>query len=324
MLSVKTFISAWNKFFFEERPTEGIALFRIIWFGLIFAYYLFDTGNIRDYYGPQAIVSLNTARSQLPYLHLNVFNLFQHDYSVTTGLFILYGVALFFSMIGFLTRYSIIVSLVLMTSFHQRNIWLLSSAEVLMRTITLYMIFSPCGHSLSVDSYLGRYFKEFRKKKISSVWCLRLIQIQLSVVYLWTFWHKLKGETWFDGSAVYYATRLESMTNFTIPFLMDSAWFMRFSTWGTLAIEFALGSLIWFKEFRKPLIYAGILFHVGIEYMMSIPFFELLMISLLINFFTPEELKAFVTAALRKAIAVVEESTMPSELKNRIISTVKG
>lgn len=324
MFGLKNLVSAWNKFFFEEKPTEGIALFRIVWFGLIFTYFLFDTGNIWDFYGAEAIVSLRTARSEFPFVHLNIFNLFQHNNNVTLGLFILYGVALFCSMIGLFTRYSIIVAFILMTSFHQRNIWLLSSAEVLMRTITIYLIFSPCGHSLSVDSLLGRFFKEFRKKKVWPVWSLRLIQIQLSVVYLWTFWHKLKGETWFDGSAVYYATRLESMTNFTVPYFLNSVWFLKISTWGTLFIEFALGALIWIKEFRKPLIYAGIIFHLGIEYMMSIPFFELLMISLLINFFTPEELKAFVTTAFRKTLSAVEESTIPSELKNRIISTVKG
>jgi hypothetical protein len=148
---------------------------------------------------------------------------------------------------------------------------------------------------LSFDSLLSRHYEQFKRPRVAPLWTWRLIQIQLSVVYLWTFWHKLKGDSWIDGTAVYYATRLETMTNFTIPYLMDSMTFLKYLTWGTLIAEFSLGALIWFDEFRKPLIFIGIVFHLGIEYIMSIPFFELIMISLLLNFFTPEEMKSFVT-----------------------------
>lgn len=324
MISLKNITDCWNEFFFKERPTEGMALFRIIWFGLIFAYYLLDIVNIKDFYGPEAIVSLSTSRSQFSQPHLNLFNLFHPQYEVAQGLFALYGIALFFSFLGLFTKLSITLAFIFMTSIHQRDIWLLSSAEVLMRTITLYLIFSPCGHSLSLDSWLGRYHTDFKKKKVWPLWTWRLIQIQLSVVYLWTFWHKLKGETWFEGSAVYYATRLESMTNFSIPFIMNSMTMMKLASWGTLLLEFALGALIWIKEFRKPLIYAGIAFHLGIEFFMSIPFFELFMISLLINFFTPEEIRSFVKSGKEKFLIILEDSTIPVQWKERIINTVRG
>lgn len=317
-------IKAWNKFFFEERPTEGIALFRIVWVGLIFVYYLFDAGNLADYYGPQAIISFDTTNAHFSYPHLSIFKMFHPDQDVVQGLFVVFIISLFTSMIGLFTRYSLIVAFVLMTSFHQRNIWMLSSAEVLMRTITLYLIFSPCGHSLSVDSLLGKHYSEFRRSRTWPAWTWRLIQIQISIVYLWTFWHKLKGDDWLDGNAVYYATRLESMTNFTIPFLMDSMIFMKLMTWGTLVVEFALGALIWVKELRKPVIIAGILFHLGIEFVMSIPFFELFMISLLINFFSPEEIKSYVDKMISNVLLGIENSTIKEEFKTRIINTIRG
>lgn len=315
---------AWDKFFFEEKPTEGIALFRIMWFGLLLAYYLFDSGNVSDFYGPQGIISFETAKSAFPFPHLNIFYMFHGNEEVVQTLFVLLILSLITSMLGLFSRYSMTVAFVLMTSFHQRNIWMLSSAEVLMRTISLYLIFSPCGHTLSFDSLLGRHFDEFKRPRNWSIWSLRLIQIQLSVVYLWTAWHKLKGEDWLDGTAVYYATRLESMTNLTIPFLMDSMTFLRLATWGTLLLEFALGSLIWVKQFRKPVIIAGVLFHLGIELIMSIPFFELIMISLLINFFKPEELKSFVDRSIRSFLNAIENSSLTPEFKTRIINTIKG
>ena len=315
---------SWNKFFFEEKPTEGIALFRIIWTGLLFTYFLLDIGNVNDFYGPKAIVSLATAESDFPFPHLSIFKLFHPSYEVAYGILIVYGISLFLSMIGLFTRWSLIVAFICMTSIHQRNIWLLSSSEMLMRSVTLFLICSPCGHSVSIDSLLGRTVESFRQKKYWPVWALRLIQIQVSVVYLWTFWHKLKGETWLDGTAVYYATRLEGLTNFSIPFLMNSIPFLKLMTWATLAIEFSLGALIWIKPLRKPIILLGIVFHLGIEYVMSIPFFELSMIALLINFYSPEELKSFIFKLKDVLIGGINESTLENDLKEKLIRTVRG
>lgn len=324
MISLKSILKGWDKFFFEEKPTEGLALFRIAWMGLIFLYFLLDLANVSDFYGPHAVISLSTVRQEFSFWHMNIFHLFKPGYDIVYFIMGVYGVSLLFSVLGLFTRYSLIVALVCMTSLHQRNIWLLSSAELMMRVMTILLIVSPCGHSLSIDSLLSRWFPSFKQKKMWPVWSLRLIQMQISVIYLWTFWHKLKGETWIDGTAVYYATRLEHLTNSSLPWLLDSAFVLSLMTWGTLAIEFSLGTLVWIKEFRKPLILLGVVFHLGIEYVMSIPFFELYMITLLVNYFTPEELKYFVLKMKQTIKRGVAESTLSVDLKAKILKTIRG
>lgn len=162
-----------------------------------------------------------------------------------------------------------------------------------MRLITFYLIFSPCAQKFSVDALIARK-NGLKLRENWPVWSLRLIQIQVSVVYLWTLWHKLKGETWVDGTAIYYATRIENLKLFSVPFVLDSLPMIKALTWGTLLMEFGLGAMIWFSEFRKPLIAIGVIFHIGMHFVLSIPFFGISMILLLINFYTPEELKAFV------------------------------
>jgi hypothetical protein len=318
MLSYKTFLNRWDRFFFRPQPVEGIAVFRIIWCFLLLAYLFLDAGNINDFYGPRSILSLKTVKEQFNYPHMNVFHLFGDSIGVVTVMMWIYGLALFCGLIGFKTRTALVVALICMVSFHQRNIWLLSSSEVLMRTIMILMIFAPAGNALSVDSMLAR-FKKAPLSREWAPWVLRLIQIQISVVYVWTVWHKLKGDQWMEGTAVYYATRLSHMTNFPVPVLLDNLFLIKLMTWGTLILEFALGTLIWFKEFRKPLIVAGILFHLGIEYMMSIPFFELVMISLLINFVSPEDIRSFVVGYIERVKEAIRSSTIAEDLKSRIL-----
>ncbi len=313
MLSLNTIIKGWDKFFFEEKPVEGVALFRILWMLMILGTFVCDVFNMEDFYGPHAIVSLETVDTQFNRFHLNLFHRFHISYAVTWSFLIIYGTSIITSLIGLYTRASLIVTLIMMVTFHQRNIWLLSSSEVLMRIIMTYMVFLPCGNALSIDALRAKAGKIMPLPRFASLWALRLIQIQVSVLYLWTVWHKLKGETWIDGTALYYASRLENMNNFGLPYLMDSMWFMKISTWGTIVLEVALGSLIWIKEFRRPLIIAGLIFHLGIEYLMSIPFFEINLMILLINFYTPEELKTFIEYAknfkFKKVLSLQEQTT---------------
>jgi hypothetical protein len=276
---------------------------------------LFDIGNANDFYGPSAVISLQTVKSQFNYPHLNLFYIMGDDLGTVYFMMSLYGLALFSAMIGFQTRLSLFVAMALMMSFHHRNIWLLSSSEVLMRIIMIFLVCSPAGNALSVDSFLAK-LKNNPLPREWAPWALRLIQIQLSVVYIWTVWHKLKGDFWIEGTAIYYATRLQSMTNLPVPFILDNLFLIKLMTWGALILEFSLGTLIWFKEFRKPLIIMGILFHIGIEYMMSIPFFELIMIALLITYYTPEEMRAFANRWIQSAKDFLQASTLSESWKS--------
>lgn len=318
MFSFKSLLKSLDHFFFAPKPVDSIALFRIIWCLLILATAMMDVNNINEFYGPHGLLSLTTAKSQFMFPHMNVFHYFSSSYEMTYILFGIYFVAILFAMVGLFTRASLIVTLVCMVSIHQRNIWLLSSSELLLRLITLYLVFSPCGHVFSFDSILGRKYKLFAKPREWSPWVLRMIQIQVSVVYLWTVWHKLKGDTWIDGTAVYYATRAENMKNFGLPFLLDWMPFLKFMTWSTLVLEFVLGCFIWFKEFRWPLIVSGVIFHLGIEYVMSIPFFEWIMILLILLYITPEEVRFFIKKQKQNWVSAVNETNLSSSIKEKI------
>jgi len=324
MISYNKLLISWDKFFFEPSPTVSIALFRICWSFLIAIYFLLDLQNINEFYGPHALISLQTVKEQFPFAHLNIFHSFKSSYEMVYALMTVYGISILCAFFGFYTRTSLVVMFICMTSIHQRNIWLLSSSELLLRTITIYLVCSPCGHALSIDSLLGRKFKSFKRPRDWAPWALRLIQIQISVVYLWTVWHKLKGNDWFDGSAVYYATRLESMKSFYFSPMLDSKLFLKLATWGTLVTEVALGTLIWVKEFRKPLIVIGIAFHLGIELTMSIPFFEIIMISLLMLYLTPLEVRVFSQSVIGKLSGMVNEVQIYPKLKTRILWMMRG
>ncbi len=298
-MSIKDLKHIWNKFFFEEKPAEGIAIFRIL-LGILTLFTFFqDVLRLEDFWGPQAIQSVETGLKNYYFPTLNIFQYFKMSYTLLYSLIALQFISLLFFTLGLKTRFFSVLSFVLLVSFQQRNINMLSSADLLLRIMFLIMLFAPSANVLSIDSLLARKKGKSLPKDVAP-WAHRLIQIQIAVVYISTILAKAKGETWLDGSAVYYSTRLVDLTRFPVPFLLDWKWFLMISTWLTLIIEFSLGTLIFIKEFKKPLIAIGILFHLGIEYMMTIPTFEILMIIGLLAMFEFKDYRTFINSIEHK------------------------
>ena len=99
MRSIKDLLKSWDDFFFKPQPVESMAIFRILWCSLLFVAALFDLQNIQDFYGPHAILSLSTVKSQFQFLHLNIFHLFNGSYEFVYVLFGIYLLALASSMV---------------------------------------------------------------------------------------------------------------------------------------------------------------------------------------------------------------------------------
>ena len=291
-MKLKKIMGNWNRFFYQDIPIDGLAYFRIFLGFIILMTFLSDIANASLWWSDEGFHSLTTAKQSLQFFH---FNLFEFLPPSLNSLYFLIGlklIVLVCFILGFQTRIANFLLILLILSFHQRNFFILNSADLLLRSFLLILLFSPCGNIYSLDAYFAKK-KGHEKKHITSAWTYRLLQLQISCVYLSTAIAKTKGELWLDGSAVYYATRLEDLTRFWLPLILDNYFSIKLLTWGTLIIEFSLGLLVWIKELRKPIIILGILFHLGIEWTMSIPTFEVLMLISLPLMLGPHQIKIY-------------------------------
>lgn len=312
----------WNNFWFKQGPVEGIAIFRILLGVLAIITFFQDVVNMEDFWGPYAIQSFATGMKNYSFPILNIFQYFDWTYGVMYFFVTVQFIAILFFIFGYQTKIASLITFVLLVSFQQRTINMLSSADLLLRILFMYMIFAPAANAYSIDSLIAK-LKGKPLTRNHSIWVHRLIQIQIAVVYVSTVIAKSKGETWLDGSAVYYATRLTDLTRFPVPFLLDWKWSVMLLTWSTLLIELSLGTLIFIDELRKPLIFFGILFHLGIEYMMSIPTFEWLMIVGLLAMFKIDDYRIFNEYLKKKITIQIENIEFNSKLKSYLLEAVK-
>jgi hypothetical protein len=110
------------------------------------------------------------------------------------------------------------------------------------------------------------------------------IQIEVSLVYLITFWNKSLGPAWIDGTALHYVQHLDQFKRFPIPAFFYDPVMVAIGTRFTLAVEFALGVPVWLKELRYKVLSAGVMLHPLLEYAMNVPVFQWIMLSSFVTF----------------------------------------
>jgi hypothetical protein len=158
--------------------------------------------------------------------------------------------------------------------------------------MAFYMMLAPAGASLSLDRW-RRARSAFWELPSRAPWALRLMQVQLSVLYLAGLWAKLRASEWNDGTAISYAVRLDDLARFDMPAsLATSELLVNLLTYGTLAIEALIGILVWNRALRPWVLGLGVALHVGIDLTLRVGFFSYAIFVLYLAFLPPGAVSA--------------------------------
>jgi hypothetical protein len=124
-------------------------------------------------------------------------------------------------------------------------------------------------------------------------WGLRLFQIQMAVILFSTGMAKLQGDSWVDGTALYYVSRLDDFFGkFAVPaWAFDTPWMVALMTWAVVLVEIIAPLLIWFRETRLWCLLAIVAFHLANEWCMHLFLFNWIMLCGWIAFLTPNDLR---------------------------------
>ncbi len=276
---------AWERFWFEPEQTSTLALVRIA-FGLVtLAWTLTLAHDGHSFLSGEGI---------LPSSHYEgkgdaVWGLLDlsDGRAAVTALLVVLSLACAFLIVGQFTRLAAVIVFVGIVSLERRNPFVFNSGDGLLRIIAFYLMLAPSGTSLSLDRW-RRARDSFWEFPARAPWALRLMQVQLSIVYLAGLRAKLAGPTWNDGTAVSYAVRLEDLARFDLPHsLATSELAVNLLTYGTLATEALIGVLVWKRALRPWVLGLGFAMHVGIDLTIRVGFFGSGMFVLYLAFLSP-------------------------------------
>lgn len=291
-MKLVTIIKTVKDFFFKPVPVHNVALMRIgIGVILLFNWYMMWS-RLDLFYSDAGLVSWATMKNYISWDVFNLFFYFPNDPRTPYLFAIINLIGALGVTFGLFTRASIVMAFLTLLAFHERNIFILNSADLVLRNFLFFMFFAPAGDMYSFDRWikvkLG--WAPSQEPALRRPWALRLMQIQFSFIYIATVLFKMKGTYWADGTAIYIATRLDEFFRMELP-ILNSMFIIKLMTWGTLIVEMALGTLIWIRELRYWVLLAGVGLHLGIELTMSIPLFEWIMMVTMLCMVDPEDLR---------------------------------
>jgi hypothetical protein len=291
-VKLSSLVGAWNKFFFEPQSPVPIALFRILYGVFVVATLLLQRPDWLAWYGTHAWVTLPTMHQVEPGTRINLFALFPVSDAWAEAVFWIALLSAALLTAGFFTRLSNVIVFLCLTSMDQRNLFVTHGGDTFLRVTGFFLIFAPAGAAMSLDRLLRvrRGVEDTNVILPRPPWAQRMIQLELSILYLAAFFSKAQGVLWVNGTALYFVYHLDELRRFPVPPFLLSPVMLKLATWAALTLELCLGTLIWIVEFRYYVMALGLLLHLSLEYSLNIPMFQWDVMSAYVLFVDPADL----------------------------------
>ncbi|MFO0844939.1 MAG: HTTM domain-containing protein [Gemmataceae bacterium] len=279
-------LSTWTRFWHEPVRAERLALMRGLLGLALLADQLFQyLPNLMEFFGPTGVAPAGLHDAyQLRQWRWTVL-LFNHDDpAVVYPLFWAWvGVTAAWTA-GLLTRLTGVLVWFGTLCWVYRNPNILNGGDDTLQVGLFLLMLSPCGRALSLDALL------FRRPPHVPPWSVRLIQLQLCVVYLTTGFVKLVGEgvgphylpkgTWWDGTSIHYALNYVTMSRWSFAQLPLPLWATAPLTYVSVWWETLFPLLVLWRRTRPYALWFGVLFHVGIWLTIEVGWFSFYTLSL--------------------------------------------
>ncbi len=155
-----------------------------------------------------------------------------------------------------------------------------------------------CGTVYSVDSWLARRRGEGDGgPSVDTNIAVRLLQVHLCVIYLFGGIGKMRGENWWDGSAMWMSIASLEYQSLDLTWMVHHRWLLALLTHVTVFWETFYCFLVWPKLTRPICLALAVLVHGGIAMALGMKTFGLAMLIANLAFVAPELVREVVTWA---------------------------
>ncbi|MCW3161653.1 HTTM domain-containing protein [Chryseobacterium oryctis] len=280
--------------FFNEYKQEDklfFAFFRIS-MGLFFLVHLlsiitdFDLLFTNNGLIPLEIIEF-LGSDRMPSLHfvMKLFGLINvSEATVVIGYIVLYIIACISLTIGFMSRLSALIILILHILVFQSSSTFMYGIDFFKSIAMFYCVVFPLGRFYSVDN------KIFKFKEVNPTPFRNLLRIHLSIVYFTSGLDKAFGINWWNGESIWKALHLPGFQSY----ILDNSSYEIFLNFpiipifigiSTIAVELLYPYFMWKNSTRKYFIWMVVALHAGIIIAMNLYFFGALMILLNLSAF---------------------------------------
>ena len=287
-------MQTWDRFWFAPRLPHTLAVIRIacgamlVYVHLIWAIFATDFMGSAAWIDNAAIRKLHVVGSGMEWAWSWLWYV---ESPILLGLHewlaIIFSTAM---MLGFETRLATPLAwwFTLMTC--HRMTGALFGLDQVVVMLCMYLMIASCGSVLSIDALMRErvWAGGTSQPNVLNNIATRLIQLHLCVIYIFGGLSKMRGEMWFEGSAMWY-----TLVNYEYQ-SMDMTWLGRYPfiiaslTAFTIFWETFYCALVWPRITRPIALTAAVFVHGGIAFALGMFTFGTSMIIANFAFIEPE------------------------------------
>ena len=289
---------SWSGFWFESQPTTPLELARIGIGLAMLSHYALATPYLFDLWGDAGWMPYERVWTIYDPWKQSLFFYFTAPWQLLAfHIFFLFCCAAF--IIGWHTSWVKWVLLIGQISYDYRNPSLTYGVDKILACLLLILCLAPIGKAVSLDRARALRLAKTTTKdleatlpRFGSPWtgaCIRLMQIQMAVLFFFSAVSKLRGDDWWSGDAVWVVfTTSEHYNDFALDLFASQYWMVNGATYGTILIELAYPFLIWQRRTRPYLLADALVLHVMFAFLMGLFYFSFVMMMGHMSFIYPE------------------------------------
>lgn len=286
---LSSFVVGWDKFWFTPSLPHTLAVIRICCGAMLAYVHIIWASCLGDFMGEHAWINQQTIQ-----------DLHQRDWAwswlwYTDQPAILWThqiVAILVSlcmMLGYRARLTVPLAWWLTLMVCHRMTMALFGLDQIVIMLSMYLMLSQCGSVWSLDAYLvsKRQPSKVPQPAVSNTIATRLIQLHLCVIYLFGGLSKMRGEMWYDGSALWFTVVNYEYQSLDLTWLGHSRITIATLTAATIFWETFYCGLVWPKLTRPLALGMAVLVHGGIAVGLGMVTFGTIMIVANLAFIPP-------------------------------------
>lgn len=285
----------WQRFWHEPVRAERLALVRVAFaFFLLLDLLLQYWPHFEMFYGPEGVAPVGLHDEWLLSVWRWTILLFNTDHLPTVAVLFWLRVACTAALlVGFYTRLMNVLVWFLTYCFINRNPTLRNGADDVLMVGLFLLMLAPSGRAFSIDQWLRRRRlppEQQSEAVYIPAWPVRLIQIQVCMIYLTTGLAKLirvawDGDgwfagTWWEGSSLHYVLCDTTMSRWSFAQLPLPFWVTAGLTYAAVWWETLFPLFMFWRWSRILALWFGVLFHLGIFLTIEIGWFSFYTVSL--------------------------------------------
>ncbi len=298
----------WNRFWFTPAQPHTIAVIRILGGWMMFYTHFVWSLDLMSFLGPHCWTPVEMTHK----IHAQIessWTAWSYLYYVQSPALIwllhILGLVVFAMLtMGLFSRASSVLAFLITMSYCHRLTGSWFGLDQVNALISLYLMFAPCGAVYSVDRWLlGRRSAKKLPAPESSVGsnlAMRLIQLHLCIIYLFGGISKMTGDSWWNGSAVWYAVANLEYQSLDMTWLVHFPWVIALLTHVTVFWETFYCALVWPRLTRPITLILAVGVHGGIALFMGMITFGVAMIIANLAFVSPRTVRNVVDWTTQK------------------------